>query len=133
MSKRSKRYDAKHAEIKHATQKRYREKIHHDAIVAYGSCCCDCGTTKESVLEFDHVDGHGNEHRAMLFGYGHASPGGWNFALWLKKAGYPQDLRIVLRCTDCHDKRHPERIAKERKGASAQSHKDADYEDKVPF
>jgi hypothetical protein len=133
MSERSLRYDAAHPEMKRLRQKRYREKIRHEAIVAYGSCCCDCGTTSEAKLEFDHVDGHGNEHRSKVFGYGHASPGGWNFYRWLKQSGYPQDLRLVLRCTDCHDLRHPERISKERRRAPAQSHDDLPYDDKVPF
>jgi hypothetical protein len=126
-------YDKLHPEAKRQRQKRYRLKVRHEAIVAYGSCCCDCGTTNESVLEFDHVDGHGNEHRSRLFGYGHASPGGWNFALWLKTAGYPKDLNLVLRCKDCHDVRHPERIGKERKGAPSQSHDDAPYGGDIPF
>jgi hypothetical protein len=113
-----------HRELLRAAQRRYRAKLRHDAITAYGGACYDCGTTREEVIEFDHQDGHGNEHRNKVFGYGHASPGGWNFYLYLKKLGYPKDIGIALRCVDCHDLKHPERVGKERRGAPSQSHND---------
>lgn len=132
MSKYSLAYDRKHPSMKKERQRRYRLALKHDAITAYGGCCCDCGSTNEAVIEFDHVDGQGNKHRSKIFGYGHASPGGWNFYLWLKKAGYPKDLGLVLRCSDCHDERHPERKGKERRGSPAMSHDDT-FSDKIPF
>lgn len=69
----------------------------------------ECSESDEAKLEFDHEDGAGNKHRHELFGKGHASPGGWHFCVKLRQLGFPQDLHISLRCTKCHDKRHPNR------------------------
>jgi hypothetical protein len=133
MSLRSLSYDKSHPSMKRERQKRYRLKLRHDAIVAYGGACYECRTTREDVIEFDHTNGNGNAHRSALFHQGHASPGGWMFYLWLKKCGYPKDIDVQLLCIDCHDEKHPERKGKERKGAPAQSHKDAESSKGAPF
>jgi hypothetical protein len=128
---------------KQTNNARYRRKVRHDAIVAYGGKCVDCGCAEEHRLEFDHENGGGNLHRDSIFHYGHQSPGGWNFCVYLKKLGYPKDLGILLRCDECHDKKHPNRPPRsERKGSPAMQNPDEykreirekqDKEDPIPF
>ena len=118
--------------------KKYRKQLRHEAIVAYGGKCVDCPETREEELEFDHPDGNGNIDRNEVFGYGHSSPGGWNYLLKLKQLGFPKG-RVVLRCTGCHNIKHPNRVPKEeRKGSPAMQNPD-EYKreielfDPVPF
>ncbi len=99
--------------------KQYRLRIRREAIEAYGGKCMRCPDRNPDHLEFDHANGGGNEHRDAIFGYGHSSPGGWNFLLWLKKQGYPQDLGIQLLCEDCHDKKDGRVPQRRRVGAGA--------------
>ena len=86
-------------------QARYRTKLRAEGIAAYGGKCADCRATES--LEFDHIDGRGNEHRHELFRRGHSSPGGWNFLVKLRALGWPPI--VELRCTPCHTKKHPGR------------------------
>jgi len=132
-------WDSRHKREHCERNKRYRRKLKHEALQAYGGKCVDCEETKESELEFDHENGNGNIHRSKIFGYGHASPGGWMFYLWLKKCGYPRDLGLAIRCEKCHTKKHPNRQKKEnRKGSPAlQNPKEMEEElqrlDPIPF
>lgn len=133
------KWNAAHRAYKNEWHREYRQRIRHDAIVAYGGKCVDCGTRNESKLEFDHVDGGGNTDRDKIFGYGHRSPGGWNFYLYLKRRGFPSDAKIVLRCTACHNLKHPNRQPKaERRGSPAMQNpqefkQERDLLDPVPF
>jgi hypothetical protein len=94
-----------HPAAKAENNRRYRLKIRRETITAYGGKCAKCSNSNYDDLELDHVEGQGNKQREEIFGYGHNSPGGWNFYLWLKKHGFPQDLGLQLLCTDCHDEK----------------------------
>lgn len=119
-------------ERKRERMQRYKAKLKHSALMRYGAVCAKCGERDESLLELDHVNGHGNAHRDKLFKYGHASPGGWNFYLSLKKLGYPSEPKLEVICRNCHDIKH-DRVGKERHSAPAMSNKEDMYDDKVPF
>ncbi len=85
---------------------RRRLKIRAECMAAYGGKCVSCCETNIDLMELDHENGQGNAHRDEIFGLGHNSPGGWNFYSWLRRAGWPQDLGLVIRCKDCHDVKH---------------------------
>jgi len=73
------------------------------ALDAYGGpTCVGCGCVDEEILEIDHIDGGGNEHRREI-GRGNLGNGsGSNFYRWLKKHDYPAGLRIL--CPTCNKK-----------------------------
>jgi 5-methylcytosine-specific restriction endonuclease McrA len=108
-----------HPAATHEQEKRYRMRLRAAVVEAYGGKCAECGDSFADHLELDHENGHGNEQRAEIFGYGHASPGGWNFYRWLKVHGYPQDAGLRLLCKDCHDKKHGRGPNKEEKPRTA--------------
>lgn len=111
---------------------RYRRKVVMEAITAYGGRCARCGEECWDLLEFHHRDGGGNMDRAALFGHGHASPGGWNYCLKLKQAGWPEKIQLL--CKTCHDKEHPERLAHPgRMPAPEELKHELDLMDPVPF
>lgn len=63
------------------------------AIAIYGGCCLRCSST--ALLEFDHVDDDGGEHRAI-------EPH-WSTIRRIVKTGAPlEDRRLRLLCRDCH-------------------------------
>ena len=112
-------------------QARYRKKLCAEMIAAYGGKCAVCGSTEN--LELDHKNGLGNHHRDSIFKYGHSSPGGWNFYLWLKKQGWPQG-DYELKCKSCHDEKHPNRKGKEQhNGFVEEIDIERDILDPVPF
>ena len=116
------KYARSHRGAKNQLNREYRKRLKEAAIVAYGGKC-ECGAAEN--LEFDHINGNGNGHRHAIFGYGHASPGGWNFYLWLKKQGYPKSLGLQLICEACHSKKHPSRPrANKRHGSPAMQNPD---------
>lgn len=85
--------------------KKYRAKLKLDCFNAYGGpVCTTCGAWDIDNLELHHPDGDGNKDRAERLGRGLRSPGGWNFYLALKRAGYPPGYEV--KCTPCHDKIH---------------------------
>jgi hypothetical protein len=102
----SKEWKRAHPAATHEQEKRYRMRLRAAVIAAYGGRCIECGDSFADHLELDHENGHGNEQREEIFGYGHASPGGWNFYRWLRDHDYPQDMGLQLLCKECHDKKH---------------------------
>lgn len=124
----------KHPEGARDLLKKYRSKLKEECFTAYGHKCLSCSETSTDKLEIDHLNGQGNKHRDSIFGYGHNSPGGWNFYRVLKQAGYPQDQGLALICKDCHDLKHGRLPSEERKGPPAYQKIDQPtYPDSVPF
>lgn len=73
------------------------QRLKLDAFNAYGGPqCVGCPENDVDVLELDHVDGGGNQHRAEI--------GQSNLYLWLKQQGYPEGFRVL--CPTCNKKAH---------------------------
>lgn len=67
------------------------------ALEAYGGpICCGCGEDEPAILEIDHINGGGNEHRKLI--------GQSNMYLWLKNNNYPPGYRVL--CPTCNKKAH---------------------------
>jgi hypothetical protein len=67
------------------------------AFAAYGGAVCvGCGEDEAEILEIDHVNGGGNQHRKDI--------GQSNMYLWLKQNDYPDGYRVL--CPTCNKKAH---------------------------
>jgi len=89
--------------------KQYRKRVKHEVLNHYsllhgmtnpdGSeitpCCGCCQESNLDLLEIDHIEGNGNEHRTQL---GISTSTG--FYLWLKKQDYPFGYQTL--CKDCN-------------------------------
>jgi hypothetical protein len=86
--------------------KAYRRRLRVECMRVYGGRCCvpGCTVTDPFGLELHHPGGNGNEDRAEKMGYGLGSPGGWNFYLVLKRAGWPAGY--VPMCKQHHEELH---------------------------
>ncbi len=72
-------------------------KLKRDALEAYGGVVCSgCPEDDIDILEIDHIDGGGTQHRKEI-GLG-------NMYLWLKQNYYPPGYRVL--CPTCNKKAH---------------------------
>lgn len=68
-----------------------------EAFDAYGGAVCSgCNFDNAVVLEIDHIDGGGTEHRKQI--------GQSNMYLWLKQNDYPPGYRVL--CPTCNKLAH---------------------------
>ncbi len=78
-----------------AKDARFQLKV--DALNAYGGAQCSwpdgCDCHDPDVLQLDHIDGKGNEHRREI-----GVTGGIQFFQWLKSNGYPQEPALRVLC-----------------------------------
>lgn len=61
----------------------------------YGGICACCGEGDPRFITLDHVHRNGNRQRAAT-----KSKGGTRFYYWVKKNGFPDDLRLL--CYNCN-------------------------------
>lgn len=68
-----------------------------------GHCCARCGECDPMVLEFNHTNGGGKEHRLAL---GEERSHGSNFVRWV--LDNPEEAReqVELLCANCHAREH---------------------------
>lgn len=66
----------------------------------YGNCCVMCGNKDIRVLELDHINNNGAEHRKIIGNPGHT----YGF---LKKNNYPNNPPFLLQvlCANCNHKK----------------------------
>lgn len=86
----------------HLEQSRdYRFQTKVSALDAYGGpVCIGCGADDIEILEIDHIDGGGCQHRKKVT----SGMGGHPFYQWLKREGYPPGYRVL--CPTCNKKAH---------------------------
>jgi hypothetical protein len=58
--------------------------------------CAWCPVTDERVLQLDHVNGDGAEHRGRS-----GLPWGSRFYYWLRRNGWPNDPPLRVLCANC--------------------------------
>lgn len=84
-------------ETKNETAKIRWCRLKTEAFEAYGGpVCVGCGEIEVAILELDHIDGGGNQHRKQI--------GQSNIYLWLKQQSYPKGFRVL--CPTCNKKAH---------------------------
>lgn len=79
----------------------YRLRLKLAAFDVYGGpFCSQCGNTDITILEVDHVNGGGCQHRKKVTN----GAGGHPFYQWLKQNNYPDGFRVL--CPTCNKKAH---------------------------
>ncbi len=73
------------------------QRVKDEVFAAYGSECVYCGEQDRQLLEIDHIDGDGYEHRKAL-GY-KASTTRNSFVVyrWLRQHNYPDGFQVLCR------------------------------------
>lgn len=85
----------------HLAVNKSRVKVRLDMIIAYGGKCVNCGITDFDVIDLDHINNNGAEHRRKnLYGY--------NLYRYLKKLNFPKDEYQLL-CRNCNWKKELQR------------------------
>jgi hypothetical protein len=91
-------FKVNHPERINAFAHNYRLRIRDETVAAYGGKCAICGVNDVDVLDVDHIDNTGNEHR-------HEGKYGHRLRMFLRKNGYPTDNYQLL-CKNCNWKKH---------------------------
>lgn len=74
----------------------YKLKLKLEVLEAYGGAVCAvCGETDLDLLQLDHVEGGGRQHRREL-----DTSGGYEFYLRLKSDGFPQIPPMQVLCAN---------------------------------
>jgi hypothetical protein len=76
----------------------YVRKIKHEVLEHYGSVCL-CGEADEVVLTLDHVNDDGASHRREV------GARGFNFYMWLRKNGFPNNPPLQVLCANCQNRK----------------------------
>lgn len=90
----SKRYYERHPKYNIPWGRQNRLDIREEMIKAYGGKCAHCGIDNPIVLDIDHIDNNGGEHRKQ-------GMWGWKLYRWLRKNNYPKDNYQLL-CRNCN-------------------------------
>ena len=102
----AKYYDKKRALLQH---RRYYRRLRLEVLAHYSLAeepeCIRCGTNDIDVLQIDHIDNNGSQHRKIA---GH----GVHLYLWFKRNGYPEGFQIM--CANCNLKKKAEYMRERR-------------------
>ena len=93
---------AAHREERLEYRKQYSRRLKQEVIAAYGGKCAHCGETNMDVLETDHINGGGTQHRRDI-----GRKGGTSFYFWLRDNDYPGIVQLL--CRPCHKAKHKKR------------------------
>lgn len=78
-------------EIDRGRTKKYRQKVRHEVLSAYGGACSCCGINEEQFLCMDHVNGGGNIHRREI---------NCELYAWLRRNNFPSGFQVL--CHNCN-------------------------------
>jgi hypothetical protein len=98
-----KHYDKTHAEQIGQYRRTYRQHLKLEVFSHYSKGipkCAICGQDNLSLLELDHLDNKGKEHRTL-----HKYTVGTGTWLWAKRNNYPQIFQVL--CSKCNLKKGP--------------------------
>lgn len=100
----------KNHEANKASKRAWNRKLKDEAFGSYGGyrCVC-CGETQPCMLNLDHVNNDGAEHRKQVLGHRRQTTwqrgnGGANFYQWLRDNGYPPGVQVL--CYNCNISKH---------------------------
>lgn len=93
-------------------KKRSHQKLKDEVFANYGGYVCRCcGETESGMLNIDHIDENGAEHRRALgltmrnlINRTPKLPGGATFYHWLKTQGFPPGYQVL--CYNCNISKH---------------------------
>lgn len=89
-----------------------RQKTKEEVFNHYGGMkCCKCGFDHPDALCLDHIGGGGGKLRKE----GAHPWGGYALYVWLKKNGFPAELKFRVLCFNCNAIESVERLRIERK------------------
>ena len=75
--------------------KRWSDQVRDETFQAYGGAVCvRCGNIDPDVLQIDHIDGGGTQHRKKI---------GEPLTRWLRKQGFPPGYQVL--CANCNTKK----------------------------
>lgn len=79
--------------------RKYRQGLRHDALMAYGGykCAC-CGEAEERFLTLDHIENDGAADRLKIAGRRNAA--GTHTYKWLRARGFPPGYQVL--CMNCN-------------------------------
>ena len=83
-------HNAKKEAIRRSPPSESKVALRKEMFAVYGDRCCQCGETDRDVLQLDHVNGGGTEHRRKV----------GNSVSWAKKHGWPSAFRVL--CANCN-------------------------------
>ena len=92
-------YHFRYPDRARAASRKYRGSCRIRILQMYGSKCCNCGEGDETVLQLDHVNNDGAEHKRVL--------GSRSSYVIFREAGKEyQPSKYQLLCANCHVRKH---------------------------
>ena len=81
-------------------ERRYQQKLKHEAMEAFGGKCIICGASDLSKLHLTHPNGDGYQHRTLIS----RGRGGVAFYRALRNREWGTDgFELVVMCISCHN------------------------------
>lgn len=98
-----KKWDKTHPEQRQALIAARRDRNRQEVFSAYGGyVCAHCGETDPDVLEIDHINNDGAEHRRELTTI--IGRGGSAMYTWLRRNGFPPGFQVL--CANCNKRKY---------------------------
>lgn len=92
-------YRNSHKEKSKEYQKQYNTRLKNLVFQHYENQCTGCRIKDTRLLQIDHINNDGAEHRRQLSPKTRGSSGAY-FYLWIIKNNFPTNLQLL--CANCH-------------------------------